>query len=111
MEIDHIVSLELGGSNDVANLYPEKATLPGHAPGFHVKAKLENKLHDLVCDGTMTLRSVQRQIAANWQSFYAKGVRRRRSCATAEVAEACDVMAARCSRALPSRTRLRSQHG
>jgi hypothetical protein len=27
--------------------------------------KLENKLHDLVCDGTMTLRNVQRQIAAN----------------------------------------------
>ena len=25
LEIDHIVSLELGGSNDIANLYPEKA--------------------------------------------------------------------------------------
>ena len=24
LEIDHIVSLELGGSNDIANLYPEK---------------------------------------------------------------------------------------
>ena len=56
MEIDHIVSLELGGSNDIANLYPEKANAN---PGYHVKDKLENKLHDLVCDGTMTLRSVQ----------------------------------------------------
>ena len=65
MEIDHIVSLELGGSNDIANLYPEKAKLSASAPGFHVKDKLENKLHDLVCDGTMTLRSVQRQIAGN----------------------------------------------
>ena len=72
LEIDHIVSLELGGSNDIANLYPEKATLPGSAPGFHVKDKLENKLHDLVCDGTMSLRSVQRQIAANWQALYKK---------------------------------------
>ena len=70
LEIDHIVSLELGGSNDIANLYPEEATLPANAPGFHVKDKLENKLHDLVCDGTMTLRSVQRQIAANWQALY-----------------------------------------
>ena len=26
LEIDHIVSLELGGSNDIANLYPEMAT-------------------------------------------------------------------------------------
>jgi hypothetical protein len=70
MEIDHIVSLELGGSNDIANLYPEKAKLPAGAPGFHVKDKLENKLHDLVCDGTMTLRSVQKQIAGNWQTLY-----------------------------------------
>ena len=65
-------SLELGGSNDIANLYPEKATLPAGAPGFHVKDKLENKLHDLVCDGAMSLRSVQRQIAANWQALYKK---------------------------------------
>ena len=65
LEIDHIVSLELGGSNDIANLYPEEATLPANAPGFHVKDKLENKLHDLVCGGTMTLRSAQRQIATN----------------------------------------------
>ena len=72
LEIDHIVSLELGGSNDIANLYPEKATLPGSAPGYHVKDKLENKLHDLVCDGTMSLRNVQRQIAANWQALYKK---------------------------------------
>jgi hypothetical protein len=72
LEIDHIVSLELCGSNDIANLYPEKATLPANAPGFHVKDKLENKLHDLVCDGTMSLRSVQKQIAANWQVLYKK---------------------------------------
>ena len=42
------------------------------APGQYVKDKLENKLHDLVCDGTMTLRSVQTQIAANWQALYRK---------------------------------------
>ena len=48
IEIDHIVSLELGGSNDIANLYPEPGT--GTA-SYHVKDKLENKLHDLVCAG------------------------------------------------------------
>ncbi|MGZ6563848.1 MAG: hypothetical protein ACXVH1_30540 [Solirubrobacteraceae bacterium] len=64
-----IVSPELGGSNDVANLYPEKAN---PHPGFHVKDKLGNRLRDLVCDGTMTLRIVQRQIAANWQALYKK---------------------------------------
>ena len=40
--------------------------------GFHVKDKLENKLHDLVCAGQITLRQAQRQIAANWQALYKK---------------------------------------
>jgi hypothetical protein len=64
LEIDHIVSLELGGSNDIANLYPEKA------PGFHVKDELENRLHALVCSGAMTLHAAQVGIASNWQSLY-----------------------------------------
>jgi hypothetical protein len=60
-------SLELGGSNDVANMYPE----PGSAPAsFHVKDKLENKLHRLVCDGSMTLRAAQIGIARNWKTLY-----------------------------------------
>jgi hypothetical protein len=67
LEIDHIVSLELGGSNDIANLFPEKAD--AH-PGYHVKDKLENKLHDLVCSGAMTLRTAQTSIASNWQALY-----------------------------------------
>jgi hypothetical protein len=51
---------------------PEKATLPGGASGFHVKDKLENKLHAMVCSGQITLRQAQRQIAANWQVLYRK---------------------------------------
>ncbi len=69
LEIDHIVSLELGGSNSVANLFPEEA---GPSPGYHVKDKLENKLHDLVCSGRISLRSAQQQIAANWLALYEK---------------------------------------
>jgi hypothetical protein len=67
-EVDHIVSLELGGSNDIANLYPEAASNP--SPGFHVKDKLENKLHALVCSGKMSLRLAQRSIASNWVALY-----------------------------------------
>jgi hypothetical protein len=66
LEIDHIVSLELGGSNDIANLFPERA------PGYHVKDKLENKLHHLVCSGAITLRAARRGIATNWQRLYEK---------------------------------------
>jgi hypothetical protein len=67
LEIDHIVSLELGGSNDIANLYPEKAD--AH-PGYHAKDKLEHKLHKLVCDGVRDLNVVQVQIAKDWQTLY-----------------------------------------
>ena len=67
IEIDHIVSLELGGSNDIANLYPEPGSVRA---SYHVKDKLENKLHDLVCSGAMTLRTAQRGIASNWEKLY-----------------------------------------
>ena len=66
LEIDHIVSLELGGSNDPANLFPELA------PGYHVKDQLENKVHDAVCSGGMRLRDAQRAIATDWQKLYRK---------------------------------------
>ena len=72
LEIDHIVSLELGGSNDIANLYPEEAKFSNGAPGFGAKDKLENKLHDLVCSGAMSLRAAQRGIASNWERLYKK---------------------------------------
>lgn len=64
LEIDHIVSLELGGSNDIANLFPERA------PGFHAKDRLENRLHAMVCAGQITLRHAQTAIASNWQALY-----------------------------------------
>jgi Protein of unknown function (DUF3761) len=64
LEIDHIVSLELGGSNDIANLYPELA------PGYRVKDVLENRLHTLVCTGAITLHTAQRRIAADWTKLY-----------------------------------------
>jgi hypothetical protein len=48
-------------------LYPEQLT--AH-PGYRTKDKLENKLHDLVCAGQMTLGEAQRQIAANWITLY-----------------------------------------
>jgi hypothetical protein len=69
LEIDHVVSLELGGSNDIANLFPEKAD--AH-PGYHVKDVLENKLHTLVCTGKISLQAAREQIATNWESLFTK---------------------------------------
>ncbi len=67
IEIDHIVPLEIGGSNEIANLFPEPGS--GNA-SYHVKDALENKLHDLVCSGAMTLRTAQHGIATDWRAQY-----------------------------------------
>ena len=59
-EVDHLISLELGGSNSIKNLWPEKQ------PGARSKDKLENSLHRDVCDGTISLRAAQKQIVHWW---------------------------------------------
>jgi hypothetical protein len=61
-ELDHLVSLELGGSNDVANLWPEAGSIP------NPKDSVENALHKAVCAGKVTLAAAQQAIATNWQS-------------------------------------------
>jgi hypothetical protein len=66
-EVDHLVSLELGGSNDIANLWPEAAS-PN--PGFHQKDQVENYLHDQVCTGAISLATAQQEIATNWLGVY-----------------------------------------
>ena len=66
-EVDHLVSLELGGSNDIANLWPEAAS---PTPGFHEKDKVENYLHDQVCNGSISLQQAQIEIATNWLTVY-----------------------------------------
>src|SRR3954470_5344394 len=66
-EVDHLVSLELGGSNGRANLFPEAAS---PRPGSHEKDRLENALHRDVCAGRISLRRAQRLIAGNWVAAY-----------------------------------------
>ena len=56
----------------MANLYPEEAKFADGSPGFHVKDKLENKVHALVCSGQMTLRAARQQMASNWERLYRK---------------------------------------
>jgi hypothetical protein len=67
LEIDHIVSLELGGSNDIANLFPEGKY--AH-PGYKIKGALETRVAHMVCDGKIGLRTAQRRIATDWQGLY-----------------------------------------
>jgi hypothetical protein len=66
-EVDHLVSLQLGGSNDSANLWPEAAS---PKPGFHEKDSVENYLHAQVCSGAISLQEAQIEIATNWLGVY-----------------------------------------
>jgi hypothetical protein len=67
-EYDHLVSLELGGSPNVAaNLFPEPYAGPY---GARVKDRLENRLHDLVCGHSLSLAAAQRAEAGNWIDAY-----------------------------------------
>lgn len=66
-EVDHLISLELGGSNDISNLWPESAS---PTPGFHEKDLVENYLHDMVCKGKMSLGQAQELIAHDWLRVY-----------------------------------------
>jgi hypothetical protein len=64
--IDHIISLELGGDNNITNLYPQSTK------DAHEKDKVENLLHDKVCAGEMTLQQAQYDIARNWTKYLVK---------------------------------------
>src|ERR1700731_1541450 len=67
-EIDHLISLELGGSNSIKFLWPEShRTSPWNA---QVKDRLEGKLHELVCAGQLDLKTAQQAIAADWIGAY-----------------------------------------
>lgn len=67
-EIDHLISLELGGSNSIRNLWPQSyETQPWNA---HVKDQLENELHREVCSGEMDLATAQQDIAKDWIATY-----------------------------------------
>jgi hypothetical protein len=66
-ELDHFISLELGGSNAASNLWPE-AYEP--RPGAHEKDRVENYLHRQVCSGKITLEEAQREIVSDWYAVY-----------------------------------------
>ncbi len=73
-EIDHDISLELGGSNSIKNLWPQPAE---PRPGFHEKDDAEGAAHRFVCSGsgsqrTARLHEMQSEIAENWYDLYVR---------------------------------------
>jgi hypothetical protein len=69
-EIDHLISRELGGADDIRNLSPQPhGTHPWNA---QVKDSLENRLHREICSGQTSLTQARREIVTDWTAAYRK---------------------------------------
>lgn len=65
-EVDHDIPLELGGSNAITNLWPQR----NDRPRSNAKDLLENRLHSIVCAGELTLPEAQAAIRGDWTPAY-----------------------------------------
>jgi hypothetical protein len=68
-EVDHLISLELGGANSIKNLWPQPFDGKWNA---HVKDRLELELHKEICDGRITKAQAQAEIKTNWIEAFKK---------------------------------------
>lgn len=68
-EVDHRISLSVGGSNDVQNL--KLQSYLGSCNAYD-KDKLEMKVRTLVCKGKMPLSEAQNILYNNWEIGYKK---------------------------------------
>lgn len=65
-EVDHLIPRELGGADDVSNLWPQPIQQA------RLKDRLENALHNEVCAGKISLKAAQREMAQDWYAAYLK---------------------------------------
>ncbi len=67
-DLDYLVTPALGGTNNIQNLWPQ----PRSSTPWNAKAKdqLEDRLHELVCEGKVQLATAQKDIAGDWIAAY-----------------------------------------
>jgi hypothetical protein len=69
-EVDYLITPALGGAPVVRNLWPQP-----YAAGewnAHVKDALEDRLHQMVCEGRLDLAAAQNDLATDWVAAYKK---------------------------------------
>jgi len=69
-EVDYLVTPALGGADDIRNLWPHSYSAT--VWNARVKDDLEDRLRDMVCDGSLDLAEAQQEIAGNWIAAYKK---------------------------------------
>lgn len=66
-EVDHFVSLELGGLNDIKNLWPQRYE---PRPGAREKDVVETHLKKEICKGVITLDEARTIVKQDWFKCY-----------------------------------------
>ncbi|MGA2312090.1 MAG: HNH endonuclease [Xanthobacteraceae bacterium] len=71
-EIDHLIPLCLGGSDDPSNLWPQPRRSIEQTWNAEAKDRLERLLCDMVCDGQIDIATAQQAFAIDWIAAYQK---------------------------------------
>ena len=81
-EIDHLIPLCLGGSDDLSNLWPQPRLSMEMTWNAEAKDRLERLMCNMVCDGQIDIATAQEAFATNWiaayQRYYKDRKRRQR---------------------------------
>ena len=71
-EIDHLIPLCLGGSDDFSNLWPQPRRTIEPKWNAEAKDRLEHMLCQMVCNGQLDIATAQEAIATDWIAAYRK---------------------------------------
>ena len=71
-EIDHLVRLGIGGTDDDRHLWPEPRQSIEPQWNAETKDRLEWKLRDLICSGQLDVSAAERAIAEDWVEAYGR---------------------------------------
>src|SRR5271166_3132371 len=69
-ELDHLIPLCLGGSDDSSNLWPQPRRSIGETWNAEAKDRLERLMCNMVCDGQIDIAAAQEAFATDWIAAY-----------------------------------------
>lgn len=69
-EVDYLITPALGGADDIHNLWPQSYS--SAVWNARVKDALEDRLRDLVCNGSLDLSAAQHDLSSDWIAAYKK---------------------------------------
>lgn len=69
-EIDHLIPLCLGGSDDPSNLWPQPRRALEESWNAEAKDRLERRMCDMVCEGDIEIGAAQEAFATDWIAAY-----------------------------------------